>query len=488
MRDPRAYLRRLRERAPRLGYLLVEKILAPDEALPEGWGVDGTTGYEFANLLTGLLTDPEGEQLLARTYAAFTGRHASPAEIVREAKLEVMAGELNAELQALTGRLLALCDADLGRATLGAALAETVAALDVYRTYADADGMTPEDRRRIADAVDAARVRRPDLDPDAFAFLQRALTPDLADDLPARRDACLDFLLRAQQFTGPVMAKGLEDTALYRFNPLIARNEVGSRPGQPAVGVSAFHAANADRLEKMPRTMLTTSTHDTKRGEDARARITAIARHARVWDEKVAEWNALLADPAQPVDRNEEYFFYQLLLGAWPTEWRRTDEIATEELRVFADRVTAAMLKSSREAGVNTRWTFGDARYEAALAALVGRALAPQSQLHAVLSGLRGDGRRGRHRDLARPDCPEAHRSRRAGHLPGGGTLGAEHGRPGQPSPRGLPASDEPSGNAPLVGRWHRPLRKVRHYPPASEATPVKPAAVRGGFLPAPVR
>ncbi len=176
------------------------------------------------------------------------------------------------------------------------------------------------------------------------------------------------------------MAKGLEDTALYRFNPLIARNEVGSRPGQPAVGVSAFHAANAARLEKMPRTMLTTSTHDTKRGEDARARITAIARHARVWDEKVAEWNALLADPAQPVDRNEEYFFYQLLLGAWPAEWRRTDEIATEELRIFADRVTAAMLKSSREAGVNTRWTFGNARYEAALAALVGRALAPESQ------------------------------------------------------------------------------------------------------------
>ena len=380
LRDPGAYLRRLRERAPRLGYLLVEKILAPDEALPEGWGVDGTTGYEFANLLTGLLTDPEGQQLLASTYAAFTAGTLPPPKSCARRSSRLCPGILCAEFEALTGRLLALCDADLGRATLGAALAETVAALDVYRTYADEDGMASEDRRRVAAAVDAARVRRPDLDPEAFAFLQRALTPDLAEDLPARRDECLGFLLRAQQFTGPVMAKGLEDTALYRFNPLIARNEVGSRPGQPAVGVSAFHAANAARLEKMPRTMLTTSTHDTKRGEDARARITAIARHARVWDEKVAEWNALLADPAQPVDRNEEYFFYQLLLGAWPAEWRRTDEIATEELRVFADRVRAAMLKSSREAGVNTRWTFGDARYEAALAALVGRALAPESQ------------------------------------------------------------------------------------------------------------
>ena len=191
LRDPKAYLQRLRQRAPRLGYLLVEKIVAPDEALPPEWDVDGTTGYEFANLLTGLLTDPGGEQHLARSYAAFTGQDASPADVVREAKLEVMAGELNAELQALTGRLLALCEFDLGRSTLATALAETVAALDVYRTYADAHGMASEDRRRIADAVEAARGRRPDLDPEAFAFLQRALTPDLADDPtgPPRRSA-----------------------------------------------------------------------------------------------------------------------------------------------------------------------------------------------------------------------------------------------------------------------------------------------------------
>ena len=176
------------------------------------------------------------------------------------------------------------------------------------------------------------------------------------------------------------MAKGLEDTALYRFNRLIARNEVGSRPGHPTVSVAEFHAANAERLARTPRTMLTTSTHDTKRGEDARARIAALTRHARLWGEKVWEWHAMLADPDQPIDRNEEYFFYQLLLGAWPAEWRRYDEIATGDLEVFEDRVAAAMLKSSREAGVNTRWTFGDASYEAALAAFVGRALAPQGR------------------------------------------------------------------------------------------------------------
>ena len=129
------------------------------------------------------------------------------------------------------------------------------------------------------------------------------------------------------------MAKGLEDTALYRFNRLIARNEVGSRPGHPAVSVAEFHAANAERLARTPRTMLTTSTHDTKRGEDARARIAALTRHARLWGEKVWEWHAMLADPDQPIDRNEEFFFYQLLLGAWPVEWRRSDEIATERSR-----------------------------------------------------------------------------------------------------------------------------------------------------------
>ena len=171
------------------------------------------------------------------------------------------------------------------------------------------------------------------------------------------------------------MAKGLEDTGLYRFNRLIARNEVGARPGHPPVSVAEFHAANAERLARTPRTMLTTSTHDTKRGEDARARIAALTRHARLWGAKVWEWHAMLADPDQPIDRNEEFFFYQLLLSAWPVEWRRSDEIATENLMVFEGRVAAAMLKSSREAGVNTRWTFGDATYEAALAAFVTRAL-----------------------------------------------------------------------------------------------------------------
>ena len=176
--------------------------------------------------------------------------------------------------------------------------------------------------------------------------------------------------MRVQQLTGPAMAKGLEDTALYRYNRLIALNEVGSEPGAFTVAVDAFHRANAARLARTPRALLATSTHDTKRGEDARARIAALTGHAAAWRDKVFEWHDLLADPDRPIDRNEEYFFYQLLLGAWPAD-------GPPDLADLTARVQAAMLKSVREAGVNTRWVFGDPGYEAALAAFVARALDP---------------------------------------------------------------------------------------------------------------
>ncbi len=170
------------------------------------------------------------------------------------------------------------------------------------------------------------------------------------------------------------MAKGLEDTALYRFNRLIALNEVGSEPGRFAATVAEFHRANADRRAGTPATMLATSTHDTKRGEDARARILALGGQVPLWAEKVEEWHQLLADPARPIDRNEEYFFYQSLLGAWPMDMEEAAP-TPDSLHILADRLGAAMLKAAREAGVNTRWVFGDPGYEADLSAFVRRAL-----------------------------------------------------------------------------------------------------------------
>jgi len=399
LRDPGAYTRRLRARAARPIYLAVEKILAPDEALPAAWQADGTTGYEFANLVAGLLADPAGETQLSQTYADFTGRSEPPGELVHAAKLAVLDEAMAAERDAVVARLLDIANVtaryrDLGRAALRAGLVQVIAALDVYRTYADADGLRADDRPRIEAAVAEARRRNPGADPDVFDFLAAVMTLDLADAEPDCGPAVLEAVLRLQQLSGPVMAKGLEDNALYRFNRLIALNEVGSEPGHFGVSVDAFHRANAERLARTPAAMLGTATHDTKRGEDARARILAITGQPELWRERVFAWHDLLADPARPIDRNEEYFFYQLLLGVWPAEGIPSGAA----LGRLAQRVDAAMLKSAREAGVNTRWVFGDADYEAALSAFVARALRPGGDtpflrsFGAFAAALTGDG------------------------------------------------------------------------------------------------
>lgn len=378
--DPKAYTLRLREAAGRPFHLLVEKIVAPDEELPETWQADGTTGYEVANLLIGLLVDPDATETLSRAYADFTGRDQPPGEIVRQAKDAIMARPMAAETEAIISRLLGIAArdpmrCDLGRADLRAAVRAYVTALDVYRTYGDGNGLASEDRSRADRALGEARRLAPWVDPEAFGLLAEVV--GLSAPGAEREGIVLETAMRLQQLSGPVMAKGLEDTALYRYNRLIALNEVGSEPGRFVTSLETFHRANIRRLERSPGAMLTTSTHDTKRGEDARARIAAISGHAEAWLRNVRAWHDLLADPSQPIDRNEEYFLYQLLLGSWPTEWPPTEEPPLDALSELAARVTTAMLKSVREAGVNTRWVFGDSGYEAALAAFIERALAP---------------------------------------------------------------------------------------------------------------
>ncbi|AXQ93733.1 malto-oligosyltrehalose synthase [Cereibacter azotoformans] len=381
--DPKGYCLRLRGSLDRPFPLYVEKILAPDEILPESWQADGTTGYEFANLAVGLLADPAGCEALTQVHADFTGQTAAPEDLVHQAKLEIMAQPMAAELESLSDRLLALVAddprrRDFGRAAVRSGLSQVVAALDVYRTYADRDGLSPPDRARIEGAVERARARAPEVDPGIYDFIADVMTLELAGEQPDKRDEILALVLRLQQFTGPVMAKGLEDRALYRYARFIALNEVGSEPGHFGVSLETFHRANRDRLEREPGAMLTTSTHDTKRGEDARMRIAAISGHVGEWARKVDEWHGLLASEDAPVDRNEEYFFYQLLLGVWPMDW--TGPPPAEDLAALRERVEAGMLKSIREAAVNSRWVFGNEEYEAAFCAFIGRALgAPDS-------------------------------------------------------------------------------------------------------------
>ncbi|TPE47581.1 malto-oligosyltrehalose synthase [Amaricoccus solimangrovi] len=370
--DPGDYCRRLRSAVSRPVRIWVEKILGADEPLPADWGTDGTTGYEFANLVDGLLVVPGALGALDDAYSGFVGRVPDVAGMVRAAKIEIMTGRMAGELDALLARIVDLARADpeardIAPQILRAALVETVAALDVYRTYADAAGLSPADHARIDAALGRARARAPELGPEVFDFLAALLTLARPEGMPVLR--------RLQQLTGPVTAKGVEDTLLYRHARLIALNEVGCEPGRYAGTVAEFHAANAARARELPACLLTGSTHDTKRGEDARARIAAITQDPPAFARAASAWLGMLEDPARPIDRNEAWFFFQLLLGAWPMEWRPDRHPGVEELGAFRERVREAMLKSAREAAVNTRWVHGDPDYEAALAAFVDRAL-----------------------------------------------------------------------------------------------------------------
>ena len=372
LRDPKAYCLRLREAVGPQIPIYVEKILGPEEALPADWNSEGTTGYEFANEVVTLLADPAGTDALTALYHDFTGQHDAPGRVVHDGKIAVLRGPMRAEREALVSRVSALAGkipewADLGQGAMREGLMQVIAALDIYRPYADADGIAAEGRVRIRAALDKARVTAPELDPAIWEMLSDVLTLDLRARLPEASADILETAMRFQQLSGPVMAKGLEDRALYRFNRLIALNEVGSHPGQFGLSVAEFHAAQAARLKNAPFNMLGTASHDTKRGEDARMRIVTLASHSGLWQQKVAEWSALLRDGSAPVDPNEEYFLYQLLIGVWPE--------AAEGMTELEERVIAAMLKSIREAGRNSRWVFGDAGYEENMCAYVRRAL-----------------------------------------------------------------------------------------------------------------
>ncbi len=374
LRDPKAYALKLREKSPRPIYLLVEKILAPHEQLRADWAVDGTTGYEFSAHLTALGADLGGEARLTRAYEDFTGERRIFTAIEREAKLTIIDTEMGAELDRLAtlARNIAVrsnATSDLTRNGLRNAIRALVANMAVYRTYIDGDGSNELDRRNAGVALGEARRAVPSLDPALFDFLADLLAE------PAN-EASLEFVHRLQQYSGPVMAKGLEDTALYRHNRLIALNDVGERPDRFCIGVDAFHDFNAARLATFPNAMLTTSSHDTKRGEDTRAHILTLSGHADEWEKVIDEWTVLLGSVASGITRNDLWYFYQMLVGAWPAEFPETCPLPTAALGQFRQRLQAAMLKSVREARLNSSWTVPNQSYETALGALIDTALA----------------------------------------------------------------------------------------------------------------
>jgi (1->4)-alpha-D-glucan 1-alpha-D-glucosylmutase len=359
-------------------YVVVEKILAGHEELPRTWAIHGTTGYRFANLVNGVFVDTAAKTRVDRAWRAFVREEAVDFDTAaREGKRAVMQSTLAAELNVLTHRLLQIARADphtrdFTYNTLRQALIEVTAAFPVYRTYVS-DRVAPHDRRHIEWAVARARRRSRAADVSVFDFVRTVLLlrpPATAGE--ALRGAYHAFAMRFQQFTAPVTAKGVEDTALYVFNRLVSLNEVGGDPDRFGTSISAFHAANAHRAEHWPHTLIATSTHDNKRSEDVRARIDLISEMPGAWRLLVRRWSRQnrskkrLQEGTPAPSRNDEYLLYQTLLGSLPT-----DDMDDAALAAYRERIKAYAIKAAREAKVSTSWINVNADYEAALTGFV---------------------------------------------------------------------------------------------------------------------
>jgi (1->4)-alpha-D-glucan 1-alpha-D-glucosylmutase len=394
--DPAEYFRRLQEGAGGEIYVVAEKILAPGEQLPDSWATAGTTGYEFLNLLNGIFVDRAHARAMEQNYARVIRHRPGFTEIAHECKRLIMETSMAAELNMLAHRLNTISETHRASRdfTLGAltrALREVIAAFPVYRTYISAVGapspgsgtrrsgedsaegtigaITDRDRDYIRRAIATARRQVASADASIYDWLEQVLTltaPERASE--AERRERLDFVMRFQQLTGPVTAKGFEDTALYRFNRLVSLNEVGGDPSRFGATLAEFHAENTARIRRSPHGLSATATHDTKRGEDMRARINVLSEIPDEWRRHVALWQRLnrrhraMVDGRAVPGANTEYLIYQTLVGAWPLDLAR--------LRDF-------LLKAVHEAKTHTSWINPNVRYDAAIVAFAEALLDP---------------------------------------------------------------------------------------------------------------
>jgi (1->4)-alpha-D-glucan 1-alpha-D-glucosylmutase len=382
--DPRRYLEQLQATAGIDDglYVVVEKILGRDEELRADWPVAGTTGYEFIAALAGLFTEPQGLAVLDAHWQQFAGPADFAAEIKR-AKREMMWRNLAGELDILKDMVLSLTDRDpmtrdFGADTIRRALVEFVAALPLYRTYVNVDGASPQDEAVIEAAVASAKASRQVDDEESIDFIGRLMRLDFTS--PEDQAAALLFVTRFQQTTGAVMAKAVEDTVFYRLNRLIALNEVGGDPDPKDLGLEPFHAAMALRRQNQPYGLSATATHDTKRGEDARARLYGLSEMAGEWGEAVMRWHGMLAPAIVELpeglapEPNIEWMFYQAAAGAWPLDLGPGDVAG---LAAFRQRLGDFMEKAVREAKLRTTWIASHQPYEQAIRNFVALALDP---------------------------------------------------------------------------------------------------------------
>jgi (1->4)-alpha-D-glucan 1-alpha-D-glucosylmutase len=361
LRDPLQYFRRLREHAPD-AWIVGEKILEPGEFLRENWPIEGTSGYDFLNVALNVLVSPEGMQQLNDIYEDFTAEPTSFPAIAHDKKINVAQEALGSDVNRLTTLFVDICESnrdqrDYTRAEMRRAIREVAACFAVYRSYVEPTRgeITAEDREYIVRAVECAKQKRLDIAPGLFDFLCNILTLEIKGKQES------ELLMRFQQFTPPVMAKGVEDTAFYCYNRLVAMCEVGGDPGSNGLSVAEFHAYCAKMQATHPHTMVTLSTHDTKRSDDVRARLAVLSEMPAEFSAALNRWsrsnNELRAElfPAgkgDMPDRNTEYMLYQTLIGAWPITIERAQEY---------------MLKATREAKQKTSWTTNNAEFENAL-------------------------------------------------------------------------------------------------------------------------
>src|SRR5215469_3974020 len=364
LRDPLEYLQRLRQQAPE-AWIVGEKILEPGEFLRENWPIQGTTGYDFMNMVTGVLVWPQGMSELSSVYQSFLGKdYAASFEefhsIAHSKKIDVMQEGLGSDVNQLTSMFVEICESNRDRrdytsTEIRRAIRELAACFPIYRTYVAPvrNEITDEDRAYTKQAVECAKQHRQDIDADLFDYLGDVLTMVVTGKQEN------EFLLRFQQFTGPVMAKGVEDTAFYCYNRLAAMNEVGGDPGRNGVSIGEFHEYCAKMQATHPLTMTALATHDTKRSDDVRARLAVLSEMAGRFGAAIQRWSRMNSDflvgrpgvGAMP-DRNTEYLYYQTLIGAWP---------------ISEERLQSYMLKAVREAKQRTSWTAINRDFEAAL-------------------------------------------------------------------------------------------------------------------------
>jgi (1->4)-alpha-D-glucan 1-alpha-D-glucosylmutase len=357
LRDPLTYFNRLRELLPD-GRIYVEKILENDERLMDDWPIDGTVGYDFLAKVNRLWMDDQRIDSLTATYSDFTGHPVDFAKLVRGKKREIIDSTFSADLERLALAAIKAARSgwrtrDISPRQLREALAKVTVAMSIYRTYRTADTLHEGDERVVLEAVQSARIGSPEIDSAAFDFIQSLFTKPQLDEPGA------DFVAKWQQLAPAVMAKGVEDTTFYCFDRLVSCNEVGAQASLVGISADKFHEFCHNLSERWPNNMLATSTHDNKRSEDVRTRISVLSEIPDRWSEALHAWAQLTA-PAwnnRTPDRHAEYLLYQTLIGAWP---------------ISEERAWQYMLKACREAKIRTSWHEPNAGYEENIRGFVG--------------------------------------------------------------------------------------------------------------------